>query len=101
MVCVAGVALQIGLEPDAYGAVLVTAIAACFRRSARMNRSTDAQWIDGAFDKGCEELVTSGGVLAWLQMGRTSGYLRSMALGLLILAALALVVGVAIGQVRL
>jgi NADH-quinone oxidoreductase subunit L len=80
---------------------LVTAIAACFKGLGWMNRSTDAQWIDGAFDKGCEELVTSGGVLAWLQMGRTSGYLRSMALGLLILAALALVVGVATGQVRL
>jgi NADH-quinone oxidoreductase subunit L len=80
---------------------LVAAVAAGFRALGWVNRSMDAQWIDGAFDKGCEELVTGGGVLAWLQAGRASGYLRGMALGLLILAALALLVGTATGQVRL
>jgi NADH-quinone oxidoreductase subunit L len=80
---------------------IVAAVASSFRGFGWFDRSVDSKWIDGAFDKGCEELVTSGGVLAWLQAGRTSGYLRVMALGLLVLAALALIVGSASGQVRL
>jgi len=80
---------------------LVRLVSASFRGLGWVNRSMDSQWIDGAFDKACDELVTSGGVLAWLQAGRTSAYLRAMVVGLLILVALALVVGTSTGQVRL
>jgi NADH-quinone oxidoreductase subunit L len=80
---------------------IVTAVANGFRGLGVMNRSMDSQWIDGTFDKGCEELVTGGGVLAWLQGGRAPGYLRALAVGLLVLAGLALVVGAVTGQVRL
>jgi NADH-quinone oxidoreductase subunit L len=80
---------------------IVAAVAASFRGLGLVNRSVDSQWIDGTFDKGCEELVTGGGVLAWLQAGRAPGYLRMLGVGLLLLASLALVVGVATGQVRL
>jgi len=80
---------------------IVTVVANGFRGIGWMNRSVDSQWIDGTFDKGCEELVTGGGVLAWLQAGRAPGYLRVLAVGLLVLAGLALVVAAATGQVRL
>jgi NADH-quinone oxidoreductase subunit L len=80
---------------------IVAAVAASFRGLGAVNRSVDSQWIDGTFDKGCEELVTSGGVLAWLQAGRAPGYMRTLGAGLLLLAGLALVIGAATGQVRL
>jgi NADH-quinone oxidoreductase subunit L len=80
---------------------IVAAVASSFRGLGFVNRSVDVQWIDGTFDKGCEELVTSGGVLAWLQAGRAPGYLRALTVGLLLLAGLALVIGAATGQVRL
>jgi len=80
---------------------IVAAVATAFRGLGTFDRSLDAEGIDGIFDKGCEELVTAGGVLAWLQAGRTSSYLRALALGLLILAALAFVIGAGAGQVRL
>jgi NADH-quinone oxidoreductase subunit L len=80
---------------------IVAAVSSCFRGLGRMNRSIDSQWIDGTFDKGCEELTTSGGMLAWLQAGRAPGYLRVLAAGVLVLAGLALVIGAATGQVRL
>ena len=79
---------------------IVAAVAKSFRGLGWMNKAVDSQWIDGTFDKGCEELVTGGGVLAWLQAGRVSGYLRVLALGVLVLAGLALVVGAMTGQVR-
>jgi len=80
---------------------IVDAVSRGFRGLGWINKSVDSQWIDGTFDKGCEELLTSGGVLAWMQAGRAPGYLRAMAVGLLVLAGLALVVGAATGQVRL
>ncbi len=80
---------------------IVAAVSSGFRGLGLTNKSIDSQWIDGAFDKGCEELVTGGGVLAWLQAGRAPGYLRVLTLGVLVLAGLALVVGAATGQVRL
>jgi NADH-quinone oxidoreductase subunit L len=79
---------------------IVAAVSNGFRGLGWVNKSIDSQWIDGSFDKGCEELVTSGGMLAWLQAGRTPGYLRVLAVGVLVLAGLALVVGVATGQVQ-
>ncbi len=80
---------------------IVSAVSASFTGLGWFNKSVDSQWIDGGFDKGCEELVTTGGVLAWLQAGRTPGYLRSMLVGLLVLAGLALAIGASLGQVRL
>jgi NADH-quinone oxidoreductase subunit L len=80
---------------------LVSAVANSFRGLGWANKNIDSQWIDGAFDKGCEELVTSGGVLAWLQAGRAPEYMRVLALGVLVLAGIALVVGAVTGQVRL
>jgi NADH-quinone oxidoreductase subunit L len=72
-----------------------------FRGFGRIDKSIDSQWIDGTFDKGCEELVTSGGVLAWLQAGRAPSYLQALGLGILILVGIAFVIGAATGQVRL
>jgi len=80
---------------------LVAAVSNSFRGLGWFNKNLDSQGIDGIFDKGCEELVTGGGVLAWLQAGRTPSYLRMLAFGVLLLAGLALVVGAAMGQVRL
>jgi NADH-quinone oxidoreductase subunit L len=79
----------------------VEAVSQSFRGLGWFNKSLDSQWIDGTFDKGCEELVTSGGVLAWLQAGRAPGYLRALGLGMLVLAGVALVIGAVTGQVRL
>ncbi|WP_263357399.1 NADH-quinone oxidoreductase subunit L [Acidicapsa ligni] len=80
---------------------IVAAVAESFRGLGWFNKGLDSQWIDGGFDKGCEELVTSGGVLAWLQAGRAPGYLRVMGVGVLLLAGIALVIGAVTGQVRL
>jgi len=88
------------LDRRLWGGV-VTAVSSGFRSLGLVNKSVDSQWIDGTFDKGCEELVTGGGVLAWLQAGRTPGYLRILTLGVVVLAGLALVVGAVTGQVRL
>jgi len=80
---------------------IVSAVTSAFKALGWTNKSLDSQWIDGAFDKGCEELVNSGGVLAWLQAARAPGYLRMLAIAVLALAAMALVIASATGQVRL
>jgi NADH-quinone oxidoreductase subunit L len=80
---------------------IVAAVASSFRGLGSFNKALDSQWIDGSFDKGCEELVTGGGVLAWMQAGRAPGYLRVMGVGVLLLAGLALLIGAVTGQVRL
>jgi len=80
---------------------IVAAVSDGFRGLGVVNKSVDSHWIDGTFDKGCEELVTGGGVLAWMQAQRAPGYLRVLAFGVLLLAGLALMIGAATGQVRL
>ena len=80
---------------------LVAAVSNSFRGLGWLNKNLDSQGIDGIFDKGCEELVTGGGVLAWLQSDRAPSYLRMLTFGVLLLAGLALVVGAVTGQVRL
>jgi len=80
---------------------IVAFVSSSFRALGVVSKSVDAQWIDGTFDKGCEELVTGGGMLAWFQAGRAPGYLRLLGIGTLILAGLALAIGAATGQVRL
>src|SRR6201987_5525182 len=48
---------------------IVAGVAWLFRGWAQLNRLIDANWVDGGFDKGCEELSNSGGLLARVQNG--------------------------------
>ena len=48
---------------------------------AQLNRLLDVNWVDGGFDKTCEELSTGGGLLARVQSGRVQNYLRILAAG--------------------
>jgi NADH-quinone oxidoreductase subunit L len=67
---------------------MVATITWLFKRWARLNRFLDATMVDGAFDKGCEEIYNGGGILARMQNGRGQIYLRLLALGVVILAAI-------------
>jgi NADH-quinone oxidoreductase subunit L len=67
---------------------LVAAVAWAFRGWAHLNRFLDNNWVDGSFDKGCEELASSGGLLSRLQTGRVQTYLRILALAVVALAAI-------------
>ena len=57
------------------------------RRSSRgssasgrsFNRLLDVDWVDGGFDKTCEELSTGGGLLSRVESGRVQNYLRILA----------------------
>jgi NADH-quinone oxidoreductase subunit L len=51
-----------------------------------LNRLLDIYWVDGGFDKGCEELAAAGGLLARVQNGRVQTYLRILALAVVVLA---------------
>jgi NADH-quinone oxidoreductase subunit L len=55
---------------------------------AQLNRFLDTNWVDGSFDKGCEELGVGGGLLAAVQTGRVQTYLRILALAVVALAAI-------------
>jgi NADH-quinone oxidoreductase subunit L len=66
----------------------VTAVAWAFRGGAEFSRLFDNTWVNGGFDKGCEELSTSGGLLARVQNGRAQTYLRILALAVVALAAI-------------
>ncbi len=65
---------------------IVAAIAWLFRLWAAINRFLDTHVVDGAFDKGCEELSTGGGLLARVQSGRVQSYLRLLAFAVAALA---------------
>jgi NADH-quinone oxidoreductase subunit L len=67
---------------------LVTLVAWAFRIWAQVNRFLDINIVDGGFDKGCEELASSGGLLARMQSGRVQAYLRILALAVAVLAIL-------------
>jgi NADH-quinone oxidoreductase subunit L len=69
---------------------MVATVAFLFNRWARLNRFLDANIVDGAFDKGCEEIATGGGLLARVQTGRGQMYLRLLALAVVVLAAILL-----------
>jgi NADH-quinone oxidoreductase subunit L len=56
------------------------------RLLAEMNRLIDNNWVNGGFDKGCDELSTGGGLIASVQSGRVQSYLRILSLGVVILA---------------
>ncbi len=66
----------------------VAGVAWAFRGWAQLNRSLDNNWVDGGFDKGCEELATGGGLLARVQTGRVQTYLRILALAVVALVVI-------------
>ncbi|MDR3749863.1 MAG: NADH-quinone oxidoreductase subunit L [Terracidiphilus sp.] len=66
----------------------VTGVAWAFRGWAQLNRFLDTNWVDGGFDKGCEELATGGGLLARVQSGRVQTYLRLLAVAVVALVAI-------------
>ncbi|HUX43364.1 MAG TPA: NADH-quinone oxidoreductase subunit L [Terracidiphilus sp.] len=66
----------------------VAGVAWAFRGMAQLNRLFDVHWVDGGFDKGCEELAGGGGLLARVQSGRVQTYLRLLALAVVVLAAI-------------
>jgi NADH-quinone oxidoreductase subunit L len=66
----------------------VSGVAWTFRGWASLNRLLDTHWVDGTFDKGCEEIATSGGLLARIQTGRVQTYLRLLAGAVVILTAI-------------
>ncbi len=66
----------------------VTGVAWVFRGWAQFNRLLDLNWVDGGFDKGCEELASGGGLLSRVQTGRVQTYLKILALAVALLAAI-------------
>ena len=88
------------LDRRVWGGV-VAMVASGFRLLGRWNKSIDSGWIDGGFDKGCEELTTAGGVFSWLQADRAPAYLRTLTIGLLLLMAALAVAASVTGQVKL
>jgi NADH:ubiquinone oxidoreductase subunit 5 (subunit L)/multisubunit Na+/H+ antiporter MnhA subunit len=64
----------------------VSAAVVLFGAWARFNRFLDMNWVDGSFDKGCEELANGGGLLARVQSGRVQLYLRLLAVAVVVLA---------------
>jgi NADH-quinone oxidoreductase subunit L len=66
----------------------VAAVAWTFTLWARLSRSLDNNWVNDGFDKTCEEISVSGGLLARVQSGRVQAYLRILALAFVVLAAI-------------
>ena len=75
------------IDRDIWGDMVAT-IALLFKGWAQLNRFLDAKMVDGAFDKGCEEIYNGGGILARVQNGRGQIYLRLLAVAVVILAAI-------------
>jgi NADH-quinone oxidoreductase subunit L len=67
---------------------IVAGVTAGFQALAHFDRFFDMNFVDGSFDKGCEELATGGGLLARVQTGRVQTYLRLLALAVVVLAAI-------------
>ena len=67
---------------------IVAALVWLFGLWARFNRFLDVSWVDGSFDKTCEELSNGGGLLARVQSGRVQNYLRILAVAVIALAAI-------------
>jgi NADH-quinone oxidoreductase subunit L len=59
-----------------------------FGSLAHFDRFFDQQFVDGGFDKGCEEIYAGGGLLAHVQTGRVQHYLRLLAVAVVVLAAI-------------
>ncbi len=69
---------------------IVAAVAWIFGLWAQLNRLLDVHWVDGGFDKTCEELSTGGGLLSRVESGRVQTYLRILAVAVVALAAILL-----------
>jgi NADH-quinone oxidoreductase subunit L len=67
---------------------IVAAVMWFFGLWAKFNRFIDESFVNGGFDKGCEELSIGGGLLARVQSGRVQTYLRLLALAIVVLAAI-------------
>jgi NADH-quinone oxidoreductase subunit L len=67
---------------------IVALVASIFAFWAHFNRLLDINWVDGGFDKTCEEISEGGGLLASLQSGRVQNYLRILAVAVVALAAI-------------
>ena len=67
---------------------IVAGVAWLFGLWAQLNRLLDVYWVDGSFDKTCEELSNSGGLLARVQDGRVQDYLRILAVAVIALAGI-------------
>ncbi len=67
---------------------IVAAVAGFFGLWAKFNRLLDMHFVDGGFDKTCEEIATGGGLLARVQGGRVQIYLRILAIAVVVLAAI-------------
>jgi NADH-quinone oxidoreductase subunit L len=67
---------------------IVALVASVFAFWAHFNRRLDVNWVDGGFDKTCEEISEGGGMLASLQSGRVQSYLRILAVAVVALAAI-------------
>ena len=57
---------------------------------AHFNRFLDNNWVNGGFDKTCEELSSGGGLLSRVEGGRVQNYLRILAAAVVVLAAILL-----------
>ncbi len=65
---------------------IVALVAQIFAVWARLNRLLDVNWVDGGFDKTCEEISEGGGLLASIESGRVQNYLRILAVAVVALA---------------
>jgi NADH-quinone oxidoreductase subunit L len=69
---------------------IVAAITWLFGLWAQLNRLLDIDWVDGGFDKTCEELSSGGGLLSSVEGGRVQNYLRILAAAVVALVAILL-----------
>ncbi len=67
---------------------IVALVALLFRLWAQLNRLLDINWVDGGFDKTCEELSGGGGLLASIESGRVQNYLRILAVAIVALVVI-------------
>jgi NADH-quinone oxidoreductase subunit L len=67
---------------------IVSGVAWLFREGAQLGRLFDINWVDGGFDKGCEELASGGGLMSRMESGRVQVYLRLLALAVVLLTAI-------------
>ena len=67
---------------------IVAFVAVLFALWAQLNRVLDVNWVDGGFDKTCEELSEGGGLLASIESGRVQNYLRILAVAVVALVVI-------------
>ena len=67
---------------------IVAFVALLFSLWAQLNRLLDINWVDGGFDKTCEEISEGGGLLASIESGRVQNYLRILAVAVVALVVI-------------